>query len=372
MSANTKSKKSPVFINKTVLIALIATSMISGLSGCASMGPGTLRHDRFDYNDALSDSWKEQILLNIVKLRYGDTPMFVDVAQIISGYSITGSLSANYTTPFARLPVSNFILGANTTYSDKPTIIYKPQTSAPFIKNLMTPITPASLLALIQSGYSAEFIFQFAIDGINGLENLRGLGAERHSAKPDFLQALTSLQNVLSAHAAEISIKKKPGDDEAKIIFAKGPLSSEIQNDVTTLRHLLKLDPSAYEFSVSSGISQDNPRDIAIIPRSVFHILQYFATFIDVPKVDLDEKRASPAVFNADFANSQRLHIRSSASEPTDAFIKVNYNDHWFYVENKSLASKRTFTLMMLFFTLANQSSKDTDAVVTVPSGGGN
>ena len=40
------------------------------LSGCSAIGPGTVKRDRFDYNTAVSDSWKEQTLLNIIKIRY--------------------------------------------------------------------------------------------------------------------------------------------------------------------------------------------------------------------------------------------------------------------------------------------------------------
>ena len=54
-----------------VLIAVL-------LAGCTAIGPQTVTRDRFDYNRAISDSWKEQTLLNIVKLRYADMPLFVE------------------------------------------------------------------------------------------------------------------------------------------------------------------------------------------------------------------------------------------------------------------------------------------------------
>ena len=42
------------------------------LAGCAGIGPGTVSRDRFDYVNAISNSWKKQMLLNLVKMRYVD------------------------------------------------------------------------------------------------------------------------------------------------------------------------------------------------------------------------------------------------------------------------------------------------------------
>jgi hypothetical protein len=73
--------------------ALLLLSVL-GLAGCASVGPGTVTRDRFDYTSAVAESWKSQMLLNLVNLCYGDTPVFLDVGQIISGYTVESTLSA--------------------------------------------------------------------------------------------------------------------------------------------------------------------------------------------------------------------------------------------------------------------------------------
>lgn len=62
--------------------------MLLMVTGCRHLGPRTAPVDRFDHSTAIADSWKQQTLLNIVKLRYMDLPVFVDVASIVSGYSM--------------------------------------------------------------------------------------------------------------------------------------------------------------------------------------------------------------------------------------------------------------------------------------------
>ena len=69
---------------------IILVGVFLMLSGCAGMGAPTVSRDRFDYTAAISDSWKNQMLFNMVKIRYGDAPVFLDVSSVISQYQIAG------------------------------------------------------------------------------------------------------------------------------------------------------------------------------------------------------------------------------------------------------------------------------------------
>ena len=55
------------------------------LSGCIRFGAIALNFDQIDYSRAVAEGERAQTLLNIVRIRYGDTPTFVNATQVISG-----------------------------------------------------------------------------------------------------------------------------------------------------------------------------------------------------------------------------------------------------------------------------------------------
>ena len=93
---------------QTILAAALVCAAAL-LTGCTHLGPKTVAVDRFDYSTAIADSWKQQTLLNIVKLRYMDLPVFVDVASIVAGYSMQTGASVNGTLSSQNALQRNFL-----------------------------------------------------------------------------------------------------------------------------------------------------------------------------------------------------------------------------------------------------------------------
>ena len=132
-------------------------------AGCASVGPDTVKRDRVDYITAVAESWKEQTLLNVVRMRYGDAPTFVDISSVISGYVVGGQLSAGTAISSdltSTIPRNLVTLGGNASYLDKPTITYTPLGGDKFAKSLLRPIPPSAIFQLIQAGYPSDYILQ--------------------------------------------------------------------------------------------------------------------------------------------------------------------------------------------------------------------
>ena len=122
---------------------VMTAAAILFLSGCTNIGPKTVPRDRFNYNTAISNSWKEQTLLNIVKLRYADMPLFVEVASVVSGYTLEGSVNLGGTVSSETAVQGDFFaLGTSGKYTDRPTVTYAPITGQKFNQSFHDPHPP--------------------------------------------------------------------------------------------------------------------------------------------------------------------------------------------------------------------------------------
>jgi hypothetical protein len=110
-------------MNKSLGPVALMTLTLALAPGCSHLGPRSVAVDRFDYSSAIADSWKQQTLLNIVKLRYMDLPVFVDVASVVSGYSMQTGVSVNGTLSSQNAIQGNYAsIGGQAIYIDRPTI----------------------------------------------------------------------------------------------------------------------------------------------------------------------------------------------------------------------------------------------------------
>ena len=160
------------------------------LTGCTHLGPKTVAVDRFDYSTAIADSWKQQTLLNIVKLRYMDLPVFVDVASIVAGYSMQTGVSINGTLSSDKAIQGNYAsIGGQAIYTDRPTVTYVPMTGEKFLRGLITPIDPKNIFFMLQSGYAADFLLGLTVESLNGVRNRSTAAGAVREADPEFVRA---------------------------------------------------------------------------------------------------------------------------------------------------------------------------------------
>jgi hypothetical protein len=355
-------------LQATALIALVLT-----LTSCAGIGPHTVGRDRFDYTSAISDSWKAQMLVNMVKLRYGDTPTFLDVASVINQYSVESQvdLRLSWADPVTAALTNTQSAGGVARYIDRPTITYSPLTGEKFARSLMTPIPPAAILSLIQANYPVDLVLRLCVHSVNGIRNRYGGAARARPADPEFYPLLELMRRIQNSGAIGLRLQKT-NEKDATLMSFRGKVNETTGEDILAVRKLLGLDPSVNEFSVAYASIAKNDREIAILSRSILEIIIDLASFIDVPDVHVEEKRvnqtqteeAGPGV-----PSTPLVRIHSSREKPADAFVTVPYRDYWFWIDDRDLPSKRMFSFLMFLFTLVETGGKEGAPIVTIPAG---
>jgi len=355
---------------KAVALSLV---LAVTLVGCTSIGPKSVTRDRFDYNTAISDSWKEQTLLNIVKIRYADMPLFVEVASIVSGYTLESSVSLNGTLSSQDAIQKDFFsLGGNGKFIDRPTITYVPITGTQFNKSFMTPIPPGAVLFLMQSGWSADLIFPLTVDSINGMRSQMLAGVNQRIGDKNYYRVIELIRQIQVSGAIGMRIKKgKDLEDTTVLFFQKEGLQPETLLARQELSELLGLDPEAREARVNYGLIPGSDDEIAMQTRSMLQIMILLATKIDVPPEHIAEGRTIPALSAGGQAPgySKLMNVHYSKERPADAFTAVKYRDYWYWVDDRDFRTKRTFAFLMILFSLTETGGKEGLPLVTIPAG---
>ena len=356
----------------------VVSSMLVALMlyGCSSMGPGTVPRDRVDYANALSDSWKDQMLLNIVRLRYADTPTFMDVSSVIAAYTIqiAGSagaagnigVSSNSTT----LPNATASVGVAGGYNDRPTISYTPLTGAKFAKSLLQPIPPEAIFSLISAGYPADVVLLSTVRALNGVYNRTATGGKRRPSDPDFYPLVEALRRIQASRAFSIRIEKRDNDQVAIGTFASRPLDPEVQRDVDFVRKTLNLHGENGETTLDYGAVQRDPKELAVLSRSMIEVMNEMSADIEVPAGDVSSGRTYATAEVAPDASpydQPRVKIHSGPTPPGDAFTAVRYRDTWYWISDQDFSSKRSLTFLLLFFSLAETGVVPEAPVLTIP-----
>ena len=355
----------PQQCRRTRLWCLLMPAMLF-VAGCSAIGPPTVARDRFDYVNAMSESWKRQMLLNLVKIRYLDAPVFLDVASIINQYSLEGEIALGASWSDSVIGDSQTI-GGTGRYADRPTITYSPLSGARFTQRLMTPIPVTAILSLIQSGYPADFVFRIGVQTINGINNRFGGQIMQRRADPEFYELLQVMNTIQRSDGLGMRVESQD-DKTAVVMFFKSTSDADLTRELDVVRRLLRVSLVDGELNVVYGSVPQNDRELAIQTRSMLQIIIELASHIDVPAEDIAQGRvyATPASLAPNMVNL--ITIRSDRHRPPDAYAAVRYRDLWFWIDDRDLDSKRMFAFVMLLFSLTETGDGGRAPIVTVPT----
>jgi len=346
------------------LTSLFGALALLASAGCVTVPPERITTDRMDYGQVIAESWKRQTLLNVVRLHYADVPVFLDVGSVINSYSFAGKASASAELP-SRVDPNVFTLGAEGSWSNTPTVTYQPLLGDRFTRSLLQPVPPSSVFQLMQGGWSVDLVLRTVVSSINGLRNNSvGVGAD-----PRFNELVETMSRIQQKGGLGIRVETKKGGSAVVIVLPREHTNPELIKDSRRVQQLLGLEENTGEFEITYGLLPRSGSEVAMLSRSMLELLLELGFGIEVPKADVKAGRVLPGRRQADSAPYTPLtRIHSGAEAPADAYVAVPYRGHWYWIDDSDVASKSSFTFLLILFSLAETGPSSAAPVVTVPS----
>jgi hypothetical protein len=400
------------------------------IAGCAQFGPRALSRNRLQYNEVVKTTTEEQLLLNIVRLRYTDTPSSLAVSSIAAQYEVTQSVQI---VPFfvasgaevaktwaAVLPQLGF--GG----ADRPTFSLTPLDDQEFTRKLFTPLPLDGLIYLAKTTWPISTVFSLYLENLNWVSNAQTASGPTPKQAPvfeEFRRGIRALQVLQERGQLVFS-------SEERIETQGSPLPAAS----VTARDLLEAAKSGYEYRLNEAgtqwtLSKRVPQPVLLVDpqavdspemieaarvfrlkrglaryaitqeslgpfpatygsegvalfdvetRSLLQALYYVSHGIEVPAAHLDaglvtvtrEPGGQPFDWHAVTDGLFRVRAVEGSDRPSNAHVAVPYRGYWFYVEDTDQESKSTFSLLMELSRLELVGKAGSGPVLTLPVSG--
>jgi hypothetical protein len=306
----------------------------------------------------------------MVRIRYSEAPVFLNVESAISSYVRDFSVNASGQIYPGSTSASSMTLGGSGTYGDHPTITYNPLVGDRFSKSLLTPLPPGVLLTLIQAGWNAQILFRACVQSINGLQNHAGHLAVRREPDPKFVRFMELVGRIQRGGGMGVRVVGDKDTGETLFYFTGSKPPPAIAADVEEAVKLLGLTVDAREFRAVYGVIPKDDHEVAILTRSMLEILLDLSTYVQVPPEHVTEHRALPGIepVTKEGQLPPLIRVESGDSLPADAFAATRYRNHWFWIDDRDLESKGVFSFLMFLFTVSESGARAVTPVLTVPT----
>jgi hypothetical protein len=373
--------------------------VLLSLEGCASAE--RLSEGHLAYNEAVRQAADQELLLNIVRLRYLDTIEFLANTSINS----TISFSINVDASVARSGGDTSSgAGFGARYSSTPSFSFVPQRGESFASRLTEPVGLDTLVLLVSANRDPHTIFRLMVSWMNGLDNregsvdprfveatraltglqlageaLFGFSAEERPVTPPMPAAQVSPSAMLQAHAAGLAIGSRAGGGE--IVFSQKTevptlFVAEGAPERARLFEWLRLDPDATVVTLRERArtpGEERARTIWLETRSLLHVMAFLSQGVEVPGQHLAAGLASsswphPAIESVPMDDLFRAW--ASVNKPADAVLAVRHRGTWFYIRDSDQVTKRTFFVIAEAFRLLLEHDASRAPVLTLPVGG--
>jgi len=383
---------------------------------------------RLRYNDAVKTTSEQQFLLNIVRLRYTDTPSSLSVSSIADQQELVAGLQA---IPFFASAGAGDVGSyrgsvwpqAQVSRTSRPTLSYTPLDDEDFTRRLFTPVSLEGAIYLSKTTWPISTVFRLYLENLNWVSNAETASGPTPVDPPvyaDFLEGVLALQQLQDKQLITLF-------HEERDVVVAGPFSTEkdvvadaidaVRNDLELKRtgdgyvlvrheeqpvlkaseaasedpawsvfcHAFHLDPALSSFDITTEKlapytrleSGDGLTALDLETRSLLQVLFFVSHGVDIPPSHRREGIVpQTCAYDGGVFDWQdvlgglfRVHSCATKKPPECAYVAVKYRDHWYYIDQRDRESKATFALLLEVSRLELKSTESKSPLLTLPLG---
>jgi hypothetical protein len=363
-------------IDEIVRNLVFSLATLCVLTSCQNIGPTAVRVGMPEYNAAILETSDEITMLNFVRIRYSESPYFMEVTNVFTSPSFTAAVGGggSVTTDLGN----SAELNAELSYSESPTIVYTPVGGAQFSTRLLEPVGLHTISLLSQGGWNVDRLLRLCVQRINGVWNAEiATGPVRATPVPQYetfrrvaetLHDLETSKELVFEYAArhKARVSNQPIEFDILPEAKKRPEVQQLFAD-------LELDPNAESYFITNGKHAPGDRNVTIVTRPLLATMFYLSKGVVVPERDLKRKAVTVTVdeqgelFDWQLVTGDLFRIESSDTRPESAFRAVRYRNSWFYIRDDDVESKDTFMLFGSLLSLRAGETPKSATALTLP-----
>ena len=390
--------------------------------GC--LGPKAVQQTRMKYNEVYRSTNDEQLLMNIVRLRYADSPVFIDLPSITSQFELAGN--SNFLGGFGNQYRGRTGLGyGDLSVRDTPTLSYHPREGREIAKALLTPLS-AELFSVVNAGANTEQLLLMTLNDVNDVPNAaRATTMTPRVADDNALfrrgtRLLATLQEregielaVATTDEAENASDPVPidavqgrdllnaakdgyayrakGKDQVTLVKREKELIFRVRPnfvhapEMEELCQIFHLTPGLRQYKIKSELAEDVDRTLPgalghdtlyLNMRSVLQIMVFLSKGVCVPVEHVVGGVApvTPARDGRPYdwtkVTQGAFFVHSQKHKPKGAEVAVHYRGYWFFIPENDVNSRAVLAILEILFSLQDSDVKSTGPVLTLPVGG--
>jgi hypothetical protein len=364
-------------------------------------------------------------LINIVRLRYADSPVFIDLPNITSQFEMSGSAGylGGYGNQFKGGTTS--LGNGSLSLRDTPTLSYHPREGREIAKALLTPIT-GELFSVVNAGADIEQLLLLTTNDINDVPNaprsttltpkvaddntlflhgirllasLRardgtelafGTNEETDGASDPIPESAIGGRDLLNA-AHDGYVYRTKGQGRMTLLKREKDLVLKIRPrfvhspEMAEVARIFRLVPGQKMYKIKSELTEEaNERNynreesdtIYMNLRSVLQIMTFLSKGVCIPEehVIAGVAPVTPGpdgeVFDWTQVTAGHFTVHSQKHRPRNAEVAVCYRGYWYYIASDDVKSRAALAILEVFFALQESDGKSAGPLLTLPVGG--